>query len=322
VYPKLVAPGKDVLTAGLTTNGANPTAYAFSTGTSFAAPHVAGAIAVLKSAFPGKSMNEIESALRDGAVDLGTTGPDNDSGAGLVDVVEAYMLMGGSTPSDADQDGVPDSSDQCANTPAGETVDANGCSASQRDSDNDGVSDALDQCPGTPAGTEVDADGCAVEPPDADQDGVPDSSDQCANTPAGESVDGNGCSASQRDSDGDGVNDALDQCSNTPAGTAVDNEGCPVEPPPGDVSIVVTQASYNASRDKVTVRATSDLGKQADLSVTYTLANGGSVTTSMSWKNKNSYWESSIRRFARNYGAAPVSVTVSGTEGSVSAPVQ
>ncbi|MDX1269077.1 MAG: S8 family serine peptidase, partial [Oceanisphaera sp.] len=72
VYPKLVAPGKDVLTAGLTSNGANPTSYAFSTGTSFAAPHVAGAMAVLKSAFPGASMAEIESALGDGALDLGT----------------------------------------------------------------------------------------------------------------------------------------------------------------------------------------------------------------------------------------------------------
>jgi len=131
-------------------------------------------------------------------------------------------------------------------------------------------------------------------------------------------VDANGCSASQRDSDGDGVSDALDQCSDTPAGTEVDTDGCAVGGP-GDVTIVVTQATYNASQDKVTVRATSDLGKQADLSVTFTLADGGSVTSSMAWKNKNGRWESSIRRFARTYGAAPVSVTVSGPEGSVSA---
>ncbi|MEA2078478.1 MAG: S8 family serine peptidase [Pseudomonadota bacterium] len=321
-YPKLAAPGKDVLTAGLTTGGANPTNYAFGTGTSFAAPHVAGAIAVLKSAFPGKTMAEIESAIGDGALDLGELGPDNDSGAGLVDVVEAHMLLGGSTPSDADQDGVPDGSDLCPATPAGEAVDANGCSMSQLDSDGDGVSDALDQCPGTPAGTEVDADGCAVGPTDADQDGVPDGSDLCPATPAGETVDADGCSTSQLDSDGDGVSDSLDLCPGTPAGTEVDANGCAVGGP-GDVTIVVTQASYNASRDKVTVWATSDLGKQADLSVTFTLADG-SVTNSisMAWKNKNSRWESSIRRFVRTYGAAPVSVTVSGTEGSVSAPVQ
>ena len=391
IYPKLASPGQDVVTAGLTTNGANPTNIAFGTGTSFAAPHVAGAMAVLKSAYPGKSMDEIESAISDGALDLGpTTGPDDDSGAGLVDVVEAYMLLGGSTPSDsdqdgvadgldfcpgtpagetvdangcsasqldsdgdgvndaldqcpgtpagtavdangcptepsdADQDGVADGSDLCPGTPAGETVDANGCSASQLDSDGDGVNDALDQCPGTPAGTEVDADGCAIVSPDADQDGVPDSSDQCANTPAGEAVDANGCSVSQLDSDGDGVSDALDLCSGTPSGTVVDADGCPVtEPPPPAGSIIVTQASYNASQDKVTVSATSDLGKQADLSVTFTLENGNDTTSiGMSWKNKNGHWETSIRRFSRSFGAAPVSVTVSGTEGSVSAPVQ
>lgn len=324
IYPKIASPGKDVLTAGLTTNGANPANIAFGTGTSYAAPHVAGAMAVLKSAYPGKSMDEIETAISDGAFDLGpTTGPDNDSGAGLVDVVEAYMLLGGSTPADADQDGVADGVDLCSDTPAGETVDANGCSASQLDSDGDGINNALDQCPGTPAGTAVDANGCPVVPSDSDQDGVPDSSDQCANTPAGEAVDANGCSASQLDSDGDGVSDALDQCPGTSAGTTVDNVGCPVSEPPPAGSIVVTQASYNASQDKVTVRATSDLGKQADLSATFALEDG-SVTTSigMSWKNKNGRWETSIRRFSRSFGAAPVSVTVSGSEGSVSAPVQ
>jgi bacillopeptidase F len=323
IYPKLASPGEDVVTAGLTTNGANPTNIAFGTGTSFAAPHVAGAMAVLKSAYPGKSMDEIESAISDGALDLGTTGLDNESGAGLVDVVEAYMLLGGSTPSDADQDGVADGLDFCPGTPAGETVDANGCSASQLDSDGDGVNDALDQCSGTPAGTEVDANGCPILPSDTDQDGVPDSSDQCANTPVGEAVDANGCSASQLDSDGDGVSDALDQCPGTSAGTTVDNVGCPVSEPPTAGSIVVTQASYDASRDKVTVRATSDLGKQADLSATFSLEDGNDTTSiGMSWKNKDGRWETSIRRFSRSFGAAPVSVTVSGSEGSVSVPVQ
>ena len=167
IYPKLAAPGKDVLTAGLTTGGANPTAYSFGTGTSYAAPHVAGALAVLKSAVPAETVADIEAAIGDGALDLGAAGADNDSGAGLIDVVQAYMLLSGSPPpppSDADGDGVPDGSDLCPGTPAGEPVDANGCSASQRDSDGDGVSDALDLCPDTPPGTTVDADGCPVPP--------------------------------------------------------------------------------------------------------------------------------------------------------------
>jgi hypothetical protein len=60
---------------------------------------------------------------------------------------------------DSDGDGVADNADNCANTPAGEAVDANGCSEFQKDSDNDGVSDA-DQCPDTPAGQTVNSNGC------------------------------------------------------------------------------------------------------------------------------------------------------------------
>jgi len=61
---------------------------------------------------------------------------------------------------DSDNDGVLDGADRCPNTPAGETVNASGCSASQVDSDNDGVYDALDRCPGTEAGAKVNSAGC------------------------------------------------------------------------------------------------------------------------------------------------------------------
>ena len=45
---------------------------------------------------------------------------------------------------DADGDGVIDGNDLCPNTPLGATVDANGCSASQRDTDGDGYMDNVD----------------------------------------------------------------------------------------------------------------------------------------------------------------------------------
>ncbi len=90
------------------------------------------------------------------------------------------------------------------------------------DSDGDGVNDDSDRCPDTPAGVSVDSDGC---PKDSDGDGVYDDSDRCPDTPAGVSVDSDGC---PKDSDGDGVYDYLDTCPGTLQGVRVDEKGCAV----------------------------------------------------------------------------------------------
>jgi OOP family OmpA-OmpF porin len=127
-----------------------------------------------------------------------------------------------SPPLDADGDGVPDSRDNCPNTPQGVKVDSHGCPL---DSDGDGVPDNLDNCPNTAKGTAVDIHGCAL---DSDGDGVPDSQDDCPNTPKGTKVDAHGCPlVDNTDSDGDGVPDRLDKCANTPSGAKVDTDGCP-----------------------------------------------------------------------------------------------
>jgi len=128
---------------------------------------------------------------------------------------------------DTDSDGVHDSADRCANTPAGEKVDAEGCSPGQKDNDADGVIDNIDKCPGTPAGEQVNAEGCGPSQLDEDGDGVKDIADKCPGTPAGAQVDADGCAPDQRDADADGVTDNLDQCPNTPAGQPVDARGCP-----------------------------------------------------------------------------------------------
>jgi endoglucanase len=135
---------------------------------------------------------------------------------------------------DDDNDGVPNSIDQCPNTPAGTQVDGNGCAVIVvvGDDDNDGVLNNVDQCPNTPAGTNVDEFGCAVivVEGDDDNDGVLNNVDQCPNTPVGTEVDEFGCAVIvvEGDDDNDGVLNNVDQCPNTPVGTEVDETGCAV----------------------------------------------------------------------------------------------
>lgn len=134
---------------------------------------------------------------------------------GLVGV--SYALSGNP---DSDNDGVPDSYDQCPDTPSGVKVDDFGCPL---DTDNDGVPDYLDKCSSTPIGVAVDSIGC---PKDSDKDGVPDHLDKCPDSPVNIVVDEFGCPL---DSDNDGVADYLDKCLNTPIGIAVDSVGCPID---------------------------------------------------------------------------------------------
>ncbi len=101
------------------------------------------------------------------------------------------------TAPDTDKDGIEDALDKCPNTPVGETVDANGCSLSQKDSDKDGVNDKLDKCPDTTFGNKVDSNGCADNQKDTDKDGITDDLDKCPETPVGTKVDKNGCSEAQ-----------------------------------------------------------------------------------------------------------------------------
>ena len=84
---------------------------------------------------------------------------------------------------DDDRDGVPDSEDWCAQSPAGARVGPTGCADWEvpvvctaepvippppppkivpKDSDGDGVDDAIDQCPGNYRDPKVDAKGCVL----------------------------------------------------------------------------------------------------------------------------------------------------------------
>jgi subtilisin family serine protease len=87
IYPKLSAPGVSIRTTDLYGM------YISATGTSIAAPHVSGSLALLLSAFPTMSSVELETALTSSAVDLGNVGPDNVYGYGRLDIQAAYYWL-------------------------------------------------------------------------------------------------------------------------------------------------------------------------------------------------------------------------------------
>jgi thermitase len=72
--------------------------YAALSGTSMAAPHVAGLAALIKSANPELSNTQIVNIIKRSAIDLGEKGKDNDFGSGLIDVNSALQEASSNNP--------------------------------------------------------------------------------------------------------------------------------------------------------------------------------------------------------------------------------
>jgi subtilisin family serine protease len=89
--PDLVAPG-----VGVTSSVG--TGYLAYSGTSMAAPHVAGVAALVRQLAPGLGPGQVADILRDSAVDVGAPGTDAASGAGRVDAVRALERAFGPAP--------------------------------------------------------------------------------------------------------------------------------------------------------------------------------------------------------------------------------
>lgn len=86
-YIALAAPGVDVLTVGAAKS------HQLQSGTSFAAAHVSGVLALMLELSPGLSPDEARSALVASAGDLGVSGPDPLFGAGLVNALRAVGVV-------------------------------------------------------------------------------------------------------------------------------------------------------------------------------------------------------------------------------------
>jgi hypothetical protein len=87
IKPEVMAQGDNVRSCK---NGGG---YTNLSGTSMACPHVAGAIGLLKSAFPEATPYELKAALLYTAKDLGPTGEDNQYGRGIIDCLGAYNFL-------------------------------------------------------------------------------------------------------------------------------------------------------------------------------------------------------------------------------------
>lgn len=87
IKPEVSAPGYQVRSS-VKQNG-----YTYYSGTSMSGPHCAGAVLLLKEAYPMASGREILNALYQSAYDLGVEGEDNIYGKGLIDLKAAYEFL-------------------------------------------------------------------------------------------------------------------------------------------------------------------------------------------------------------------------------------
>jgi hypothetical protein len=84
-YVDIAAPGSTIYST--TKDGG----YRYMSGTSQAAPHVAGLAALVKAAYPDYGPDQIQAAIQDAAVDLGASGWDIQFGWGRIDAAAALM---------------------------------------------------------------------------------------------------------------------------------------------------------------------------------------------------------------------------------------
>ncbi len=85
--PEICAPGSDIYSAY------NNGGYTTMSGTSMAGPHIAGVVALMRSANPNIPVDNIKQILMDTSIDLGVAGEDNTYGHGFVDAYEAVLAV-------------------------------------------------------------------------------------------------------------------------------------------------------------------------------------------------------------------------------------
>ena len=93
IFPTLVAPGEGIYTTDLSAGGVS--GYTTVSGTSFAAPHVAGVLALLAGKFPDLTVADLKNAVMRTTQDMGDPGADNSYGLGLLNANAALLALNG-----------------------------------------------------------------------------------------------------------------------------------------------------------------------------------------------------------------------------------
>ncbi|MDF1544563.1 MAG: S8 family serine peptidase [bacterium] len=92
IKPNVSAPGHGIVSA---INGGG---YQSWTGTSMAAPHVSGLVALLRQKNPNVSVDQIKTAILNSTEDAGSVGPDNDFGTGYINCLAALNSIDSAGP--------------------------------------------------------------------------------------------------------------------------------------------------------------------------------------------------------------------------------
>ncbi len=337
IFPHLTAPGVNIFTSNVSFGGTFPDSSISVNGTSFAAPHVSGALALLKSAVPNATESQLEAALIDSVADLGAIGADHDYGYGVLQVADAltWLETNVATTSPGELQFDVQSYEVREDTGiASAVVDVNRSSGASGEVSVDYTTvdgSAVATSDFMPvSGTLVFKHGVvrqSISIPLVDDDVVePDEnfSILLSNATAGAAIGFQDIAVVSivddlTDADIDGFHAGVDCNDNDPTiypgAPEIKHDGIDQDCNGLDLTIEIERADYFSGSDFLLIWASSTLAQNADLTVRIDLQDGGKIFRNMKWRADKGRWQRAVGNVAAVFGSTPVSINVVGVEG-------